>query len=83
MTVPPGNPVTQYSGYDRQQPARITGVVRTRPGVWRIAWGVCLGMFLFAVIATAIVVAVGLTLGVSLNDDITIGSHSPSVTSGS
>ena len=62
----PGDP---YGSYDRQQPARITGVVRTRPGVWRIAWGVCLGLFLFSLIAAAIAVAVGLALGATVTED--------------
>ena len=58
-----------YGPYDRQAPARITGVVRTRPGVWRIAWGVCLGLFLFSLISAAIGFAVALALGASVSSD--------------
>lgn len=58
-----------YTPYDRQPPARITGVVRTRPGVWRIAWGVCLGLILFTLICAAVAIALALALGATVNRD--------------
>ena len=65
-TSPSGMP---YGPYDRQPPARITGVVRTRPGVWRIAWGVCLGLFLFSLICAAVGIAVALALGATVDSN--------------
>ena len=79
-STPPGIPGGPYGSYERQ-PARITGVVRTRPGVWRIAWGVCLGLFLFSVISAAIGLAVALALGASLSSDgLKLDSLRPGVT---
>lgn len=80
MSVSPPMGGPPYEPYERQPPARITGVVRTRPGVWRIAWGVCLGLFLFSLISAAIGFAVALALGATVSSHgIDLNSLGPAV----
>jgi hypothetical protein len=75
-TNPPSSPLPGYQSYERQ-PARITGVVRTKPGVWRIAWGVCLGLFLFTAISSLIVLALALVLGATVGSGFDVDFGTP------
>lgn len=80
MTTSPQSPLPPGRAYPDQtrsytpaadrQPVRVTGTLRTKPGIWRIAWGVCLGLFLYSLIAALIGIGLLLLAGVSLNDEV-------------
>ena len=80
MTTSPQGPLPPGRAYPDQtrtyapavdrQPVRVTGTLRTKPGIWRIAWGVCLGLFLYSLIVAVISLALLLLAGVSINDEV-------------